>query len=77
MSSNKFRQMTCICGAPFATTEGEKKGRKTCHRLSKPANFGAFVDRENGAVREASSGLLERAEMPQKSEPIGFQADRQ
>lgn len=49
--SNQFRQMPHVCGFPFATTEGEKKGRITCHRLSKPANFGAFVDRENGAVR--------------------------
>ena len=52
--------MTCICGFPFATIGGEIKGRKTCHRLSKPAGFGAFVDRENGDVREASIGLLER-----------------
>ncbi len=42
--------MNCICGFPFATTEGEKKGRKTCHRLSKSANFGAFVDREKSRL---------------------------
>ena len=50
--SKKFRQIPSVCGFPFATTEGEKKGRKTCHRLPKPAKFGVFVDRENGAVRE-------------------------